>query len=409
MPLVAMFVQHVSVGDRAREHVEFMVAGLRELHDTLATLHIPLVVRPGPPASAITILARELDATAVVVDFNPLRGPRALHQRLARELPCLLTEVDAHNIVPVWAASPKLEVGARTLRPKLNRLLPAHLVEPGDLVAHPHTCATEPRSDPIAVDPSLASNGTSVDASPGERAAHAALDRFLDQGLRGYATERNDPVKDRLSGLSPYLHFGQLSSLRVALGVTAAAAGDTEIRPDADALLEELIVRKELSDNYCWYQPCYDSLDAAPDWARRSLDAHRGDPREHLYSLDEFAAAATHDAPWNAAQTQLRTVGKMHGYMRMYWAKKVLEWTPDPETAIRHLIRLNDHWSIDGADPNGYAGILWSVGGVHDRPWFDRPVYGVVRYMNANGLRRKFDIGAYQDRWSPSADRLPGI
>ena len=410
VPLVAVFVHHPAVGDRAREHVEFMVAGLVELRNALAGLHIPLVTRTGHPATAIGALVREVDASEVLVDLNPLRGPRAAQRRLARELPCTVTQVDAHNVVPVWVASPKLEVGARTLRPKIHRLLPTFLHEPEELLPHPHRCRTEPPSDPLVVDPTLASNGTRIEALPGERAAHDALERFVDEGLRGYATERNDPTADRLSGLSPYLHFGQLAPVRATLEVSAAAAADPTLQGDADVLVEELVIRRELSDNYCWYQPSYDSLDAAPEWARRSLDQHLGDPRDHVYSEEQFAAAATHDRAWNAAQTQLLRVGKIHGYMRMYWAKKVLEWTPDPETAIRYLIRLNDHWSIDGADPNGYAGILWSVGGVHDRPWFDRPVYGVVRYMNANGLRRKFDIAAYQDRWLGAGDgRLPGL
>jgi deoxyribodipyrimidine photo-lyase len=174
---------------------------------------------------------------------------------------------------------------------------------------------------------------------------------------------------------------------------------ETSLQHGVDALIEEMIVRKELADNYCYYNPHYDSLEAAPAWARDSLDKHRGDAREFLYSKEQLEEGSTHDPAWNAAQRQLRKTGKIHGYMRMYWAKKVLEWTESPEQAIVYLIYLNDHYSIDGGDPNGYAGILWSVAGVHDRPWQERSVFGVIRYMNYAGLKRKFDIQAYEKLW----------
>jgi deoxyribodipyrimidine photo-lyase len=207
----------------------------------------------------------------------------------------------------------------------------------------------------------------------------------------GYDERRNDPTQEGQSNLSPYLHFGQISAQRVALTVSAS----TLPKKDKDAFLEELIVRRELSDNFCYYTKDYASVDAFPEWAQKTLAEHRHDKREYVYTYATFAKAKTHDELWNAAQRELLRTGKMHGYMRMYWAKKILEWTNDPETAMAIAIKLNDTYELDGRDPNGYTGIAWSIGGVHDRAWFDRPIFGKIRYMSANGARSKFDVDAY--------------
>jgi deoxyribodipyrimidine photo-lyase len=198
-------------------------------------------------------------------------------------------------------------------------------------------------------------------------------------------------VLDGQSNLSPYLHFGQISAQRIALEVHKS---DVPYR-DREAFLEELIVRRELSDNYCLYNSDYDRVSGFPRWARESLQKHGKDRREYLYSTETFEQALTHDALWNAAQKEMVCRGKMHGYMRMYWAKKILEWSASPEMALETAIYLNDRYELDGRDPNGYAGIAWSIGGVHDRAWNERPVFGKVRYMSYNGCRGKFDINAY--------------
>ena len=196
-------------------------------------------------------------------------------------------------------------------------------------------------------------------------------------------TDRNDPLKNGQSGLSPYLHFGQIAAQRVALEVMGSA-GPTDARK---AFLEELIVRRELSDNFCFYNPRYDRVDGFPAWARATLDRHRRDPRDYLYTPEQFEQARTHDDLWNAAQREMVRTGKMHGYLRMYWAKKILEWTPSPEEALKIAITLNDRYELDGRDPNGYAGIAWSLGGVHDRPWGERKVFGMIRYMSYQRLQ----------------------
>jgi deoxyribodipyrimidine photo-lyase len=202
---------------------------------------------------------------------------------------------------------------------------------------------------------------------------------------------RNDPTQNGQSQLSPYLHFGQLSAQRVALEVVGRNA------PPAaeEAFLEELIVRRELADNFCFYNASYDSFKGFPRWAQVTLHDHRKDPRAYSYTLKELENARTHDDLWNAAQTEMIVKGKMHGYLRMYWAKKILEWAENPEQALRTALYLNDKYELDGRDPNGYAGIAWSIGGVHDRPWKERGIFGKIRYMSYQGMNSKFNITGY--------------
>ena len=233
--------------------------------------------------------------------------------------------------------------------------------------------------------------------NPGSTAAQRQLRRFLDEKLAAYDDSRNDPAQNGQSDLSPYLHFGQLSAQRVFLEIVQAGP----LRQSQEAFLEELIVRRELADNFCHYNPDYDNSKGFPAWAQETLKKHRDDRRPLLYDTVALAEARTHDPAWNAAQRQMVETGKMHGYMRMYWAKKILEWTSDPDTALAVAIALNNRYSLDGRDPNGYAGVAWSIGGVHDRPWSERAIFGKIRYMNAAGLRRKFkNLDAYINRFN---------
>jgi deoxyribodipyrimidine photo-lyase len=226
----------------------------------------------------------------------------------------------------------------------------------------------------------------------GPREAARLLQRFLRERLRGYATNRNHPDLEATSQLSPYLHFGHIGPLTVALAVKEADAP----REDRDAFLEEFIVRRELAVNFVRYNPRYDTLDGCEPWALRTLAAHAGDERDPLYSRAQLEAAETHDPLWNAAQRQMVEAGWMHGYVRMYWAKKILEWSPSPTAAFETAVELNDRYELDGRDPNGYAGIAWAIGGKHDRAWGpERPVYGTVRYMSFASTSRKFDSKAY--------------
>lgn len=394
LPLHIVFFLYDKTGLRAREHYQFMLDGLRVLAQDAQELNISFSLFAA--SEALDQLAK-LNPTAVYFDYSPLRGSRLFKQNIASQLTCPVYEVDTHNVVPVWVASDKQEFAARTLRPKIHRLLPAYLQEPTKLMKHAYGSAKQHLDEAFKqkVIAGSVSNGQKLQWGSGEDAAQSALADFMQHRLGAYAEQRNDPSVNGLSELSPYLHFGQMSSLRVALNVIATGKHATS----ADVLLEEMIVRKELSDNFCHYNQAYDTLNGAPDWAKQTLQDHAQDAREFMYTKSQFTAAKTHDEAWNAAQRQLTRSGKMHGYMRMYWAKKVLEWTESPEQALDILIYLNDFYSIDGGDPNGYVGILWSIAGLHDRPWFERAVYGKVRYMNASGLRRKFAIDAYIEQW----------
>lgn len=402
LPLAVVFVLHVVAQGRAQEHYEFMLDGLSGVEAELKKKNIPFVALIGKPIEKLRAVCFHFKPVAVYMDFNPLRGSRILSEELAANVPVII--VDSHNVVPVWLASNKQEVGARTLRPKLNRLLADFLVEPGTITRHP---VAWPGKDIIALNKiremfaetlrSLPKNSVKTIYKSGESAALAELNEFISERFLGYEKRRNDPTANGLTNLSPYLHFGQISSLRIAITAKIALSKNIALQNDYNRLIEELIVRKELSDNYCYYNRNYDSLLGAPEWARRTLSKHQTDPREFTYTRKQFELAQTHDLAWNAAERQLTTTGKMHGYMRMYWAKKVLEWSSSPDEALQTLIYLNDFYSIDGGDPNGYVGILWSIAGLHDRPWGERSVYGTVRCMVYSGLKRKFDINAYQN------------
>ena len=231
---------------------------------------------------------------------------------------------------------------------------------------------------------------------PGAQAAKLRLQSFLQDGLDDYGVNSNDPTLDRQSQLSPYLHFGQLSAQRTALEVLRRGGP----APQTEAFLEELIVRRELADNFCYYNPDYDNPAGFPAWAQQTLAEHLDDVRPYRYTAAEFEQAITHDPIWNAAQRQMVKTGKMHGYMRMYWAKKILEWSANPRQAMETAIYLNDRYELDGRDPNGYAGIAWSIGGVHDRAWGERQIFGKIRFMNDKGLKRKFAIDRYCERYA---------
>ena len=336
-------------------HFRFLLAGLRELEQDLAGLNIPSVQLLGHPPLEMARLAQDLDAAAVVSDFDPLRHKRRWLAQAAQDLTCPLHEVDARNVVPCFVASDKAEYAARTIRPRIHRLLPEFLEDFPALNVQPSWTGQPVGRSWEEVEqalPGLAQAPAPLSFAPGARAGLAALAAFTDQGLAGYAARRNDPSLAGQSGLSPWLHFGMLSAQRAALAAAQAQAP----AEDKEAFLEELVVRRELADNFCLHRQDYDRPTCFPDWARRTLDKHAGDARPYLYSPEQLEAGSTHDPAWNAAQRQLARTGKMHGYMRMYWCKKILEWSPDPGEAQARALRLNDSLGLDGRDPNGYAG-----------------------------------------------------
>lgn len=419
LPLAVVFNLYHKLGFRKQEHFEFMVEGLKEVEADLKTKNIPFIMRIGTMPKNIAMLASELTPRTIYFDFSPLRHSRTTQKQVAAHANCRVVVVDTHNIVPAWVVSDKEEFAAHTIRRKLHKTIELWAIDPATVEKHPYDFAKTPTSatwkEVDAVVATLPKSGIVHGFKPGEAAARQALKQFIDTGLGSYASGRNDANADGQSNLSPYLHYGQLSSLRTVLDVMDAfnhppqlftsykipdPVGKSAVNAGIDSFVEELVVRKELADNYCLYNAHYDSLDGAKDWAKKTLDSHANDPREFTYSLEQLENAQTHDDLWNAAQLQLTKSGKIHGYLRMYWAKKILQWTDDPAEAVKRAIELNDTYHLDGGDPNGYVGILWSVAGLHDRPWFDRDVFGTVRYMAESGAAKKFDTKTYINTWT---------
>lgn len=406
VPLAVVFCLNPSSKNRSKEQYSWMIDGLKITEVQLKKLNIPLLMLIGKPSDTLSGLIHHTSPVAVMFDMNPLRGPRELQSTIANRSEFPVYVVDTHNIVPVWEVSQKQEYAARTIRSKVQALLPEYLKAADSLQKHsfkwPGVVKSLKDLTPMIATllKELPSNGQKINFVSGIYEAEHILEQFISTNLQGYAVNRNDPSKNGQSDLSPYLHFGQISRLRITLDIMQAISRDDTLREDGEVFLEELNVRSSLSDNYCYYNDHYDSLKGAADWAQKTLQQHASDPREFVYTLSQFESASTHDEAWNAAQLQLVRTGKMHGYMRMYWAKKVLEWSATPADAHSTLVRLNDFYSLDGGDPNGYVGILWSIAGLHDRPWFKRSIYGTIRYMNYNGLKRKFKIEKYIEQYN---------
>lgn len=394
-PLIVVFCLAPQFLNATMRHYAFMFSGLEEVAQRLKELKIHFVLLDGEPEDAIPKFADDYSISSLVTDFDPLRIKRQWKEAVTKKISIPFYEVDAHNIVPCWSASPKQEYGAYTIRKKIEKALPLFLDDFPELHKHPFPgIKPQPRIQLHAAMESLNVDDRVKEVDwiiAGEKNAGKTLQNFVAQKLEHYERARNDPNEDGQSNLSPYLHFGQLSAQRVALTVEESNLPDHT----KTAFLEELIIRRELSDNFCLYNPCYDSFEGFPEWSKKTLDDHRNDRRPYLYTLEEFETGQTHDALWNAAQMEMVKRGKMHGYMRMYWAKKILEWTSSPEAAMETAIYLNDRYELDGRDPNGYVGIAWSIGGVHDRAWGGRNVFGKIRYMSYNGCKSKFNVKNY--------------
>ncbi len=380
----------------------FMLEGLKETAAALGEHGVGFVFRREQPWVGVVSLAEQVRACAVVVDEDYLKTGRVWRSSAAERLRMRCVQVDADTIVPA-RNTPKEEWGAYTLRPKILKVLQDYLIDiPDTWPQRPFEAHVDSWRDITCEDPAALASSLDVEqkvapvewARGGHSKAVSRLNSFIDNKLPDYAQERNEIGVDCTSGLSPYLHFGQISPLEAALAVSGSDAPDESV----DAFLEQLIVRRELAINFCLYNDKYDSLDGAPQWARETLERHRSDPRPEVYSLQELERAQTHDELWNAAQTELVSAGRIHGYMRMLWAKKLLEWSESPEDALARALFLNDKYALDGRDPNGYANIAWCIYGKHDRPFPSRPVFGRIRYMSTAAAKRKMRWQDYVSR-----------
>jgi len=403
-PVVVGFGLMEDYPEANERHYSFMLEGLQDVEREIERRRIKFIVRHGSPDDVALELAQ--DAALVVCDRGYLRHQRQWRERLAREAGRAVVQVESDIVVPVEVASAKQQTAARTLRPKIDRHRGEFL---SSLSSTPP--ARDSRRLPIASDVDVSDVPRLLhrldldrDVKPvkrlkgGSSNARRRIAAFLRNRLKGYDERRNEPSEWHSSFMSPYLHFGQISPVEIALKAREAKGAGKQ---DRAAYLEELIIRRELAINFVYYNDAYDTYGSLPEWARKTLEQHRPDPRAHVYKRPQLEAAETHDRYWNAAMREMVHTGFMHNYMRMYWGKKILEWCRTPEHAFRTALYLNNKYFLDGRDANSYANVGWCFG-LHDRGWPEREIFGKVRYMNARGLERKFDMDAYVEQ----VDRL---
>lgn len=354
--------------DISNRQFQFLIESLKEIERKAKKHNISFMI-----IKNLNIFIKNYNISQVISDFSPLIPILDFKKSI------LISHItiDTHNIVPVWVTSNKQEYAARTIRPKIYKHLYKYAVEPEKIKYHPYSVNLKITIDWKWYKPKI--NNKSLSWCKGGYDHGMKQLSFFIEHIKGYAGNKNDPLQNATSNLSPWLHFGNISSLRCYLELK-----NNKHKTDRDSFLEEIIVRKELSDNYCYYNKDYDSVKGLPNWAFETLKEHEFDQREVIYTLKQLFESKTDDMAWNFAQQQLINNGKIHGYMRMYWGKKIIEWSNNIETAYKHAIYLNDTYSIDGNDPNGYVGVLWCFG-LHDRAFQERKIYGKVRYMSKIG------------------------
>ena len=394
-PLVVYFGITDNYPQASRRHYYFMIQGLIEVYQALKKLNIKMVIAHSDvPLGAISAAKK---AVTVITDFAYVRHERVWREQVASSISVPLTMVESNLVVPIREASHKEEYSAATLRRKIEPMISfwAKKMMPPvyeESFYEDHFPLDDIYNEDINKMVSLLDIDNTISEvrgiKGGEKAARKKLDYFISHHLSGYSTKRNDPVLSYSSQLSPYLHYGQISPIEIYQKVNS-----TEIEDKKD-FIEQLIVRRELAFNFVFYNPQYDSFEGLPSWAKQTLLNHSVDARGYTYTFDQLKEGHTHDIFWNAAQRDLVVNGTMHNYMRMYWGKKILEWTGDPKIGYELALSLNNLYQLDGRDPNGYTGVAWCFG-KHDRPWAERPIFGLIRYMNDKGLMRKFDMKRY--------------
>jgi deoxyribodipyrimidine photo-lyase len=397
-PVVVFFAPVPFYPHANLRHYRFLVEGIPDIAEALAKRNAGFVLRRYPHHSLLKF-CEEVNPALVVGDENPLRETEHWRERATKALRVPLWTVDADVIVPSRLLE-KEQYAAHIIRPRLDARLAEFLVEPGNpkaKVAWKKRAGIESLSTDVDV-----TEGWKIDRSVGPVTgfkggsveAQRLLKEFVTKKLTGYGKLRNHPELDGTSRLSPYLHFGHISPLTVALAVQKADAP----KADREAFINELLIWRELAINLVTFNPNYDSFECGENWAHKTLAEHAKDKRPVVYNERQLENAETHDPLWNAAQMQMANTGWMHNYMRMYWGKKILEWTPSPAQAHVIAVRLNDKYELDGRDPNGYAGVAWSIVGKFDRPWFERPIFGTIRYMSLASTGKKFDSKKYVEQ-----------
>ncbi len=399
LPVVVFFSIIPNYPNANLRHYHFLGQALRDVEEDAAARGVGFIVRRHPENSLEAFL-EETCAALLIGDENPCREPERWRSVLARRLKLPFWTVDADVVVPSRVFG-RTYVLLHHFRPHLKAELPNYLIRPSDI---PPIVSWNPPAKLAAfsLQRDITEGFAKLDRSVkpvetftgGTHAAFQRLNEFVRNDLRNYEEKRNHPEVKGTSRLSPHLHFGNIGPITIALAAQDAVKRGWATASGADKFLDELIGWRELAVLFVRHEPNYDNWECAVPWARNTLTQHAGDTRER-YSFEQLERAGTSDDLWNAAQCEMVQTGWMHNVMRMYWAKKILEWAPDPARAYEWAVTLNDRYELDGRDPNGYAGIAWAIVGRHDRPWFDRPVFGLVRPMSGASLRKKFDAEQY--------------
>ena len=397
LPLLVGFGLTSGYPDANLRHYRFMLEGLRDVAGALSRRRILFVLQFGDPAAVALRLGKQ--AALIVCDRGYLRVQKEWRRKVAAEAPCAVIQVESDVVVPVDTASNKREFGARTLRPKVLRLAEDFLAPLPRVRIQCSSLRMRVRRERLTdLDALLGRLKLDRGVKPvshlfcgGNSSARRQFQAFLKRHLPDYRDHRNQPQTDDVSHMSKYLHFGQVSPVWLMLNARKHFRAG---RANVYSFVDELLVRRELAMNWVEHTPNYDRYSSLPEWTRKTLQDHRYDKRPHIYSIEDLEQGRTHDLYWNAAMREMVMTGYMHNYMRMYWGKKILEWSPTAERAFETALQLNNKYFVDGRDPNSFANIAW-IFGLHDRPWPERPIFGKVRYMNAAGLERKCDIEAY--------------
>ena len=389
-----------SYKDANRRHYMFMLEGIQELEKTFLELKIPFKITFGLPEENIS--KHLIDGDVLILDKAYLKQPRqwrnALYQRIKGKN--TIIEMDTELIVPVELASIKMEYGAYTIRPKLHKLfdifddhddLPAYKGPYHQLTSDVDLKHINTFVESLPIDQSVIETSS---FKGGYQEAIKRLQSFIQLKAKDYL-ERNAPGEQVTSTLSPYLHFGQISSLEIVHAIKHAKEAGIINQETFDGIFEQVFVRRELAFNFVYYNQNYDQFEYMTEpWAYKTMEEHQDDYRPFIYSRDNLEASLTHDPYFNAAMDEMKLSGYMHNYMRMYWAKKIIEWSNSYKEAYETTLYLNNKYFLDGRDPNSYTSVAWNYGR-HDRAWNERTILGKLRYMNDKGLERKFDMKKY--------------
>ncbi len=400
-PLVVAFFITDEFKFSNQRYYRFMVEGILKTKKAIEERGIKFVIRKQKYTNGALELGK--DASFIVLDRNYLKTQRRWREKVASLSEVAVYEVESDVVIPIQVVADKSIPYAYLYRHRVEKLFEEYLanvekVEPKVKSTDMELEGLNPKNpeellDILSIDKSVPTVERYFQG--GSDQAEERLKVFIERKLYRYKELRSDPTQDYTSNLSPYLHFGQISPIKIVLEVLKNYDKEDE---NVKAFFNELIVWRELSRNYCWYNPLYNQFEGLPKWAKETLKEHEKDSRDYVYTLEDFEKAKTHDPYWNAAQKELIKTGKIHNYMRMYWAKKIIEWTKDPKTAFDIACYLNDKYALDGRDPNGYGGISWCFGNF-DRPWQERKVFGKVRYMSEKSLERKFDMKRYVSKF----------